>query len=119
MNFYFNFLDNEKITFNVVSSRSIEEPPSMQVLFANGMKYDLDLKHYRMNKLTPIGCNYIGSLRGDPFSRVSVSGCINNPKDRMQVTVISKNNINKMFNVDSFGNAEIVKAPFSVGGKFT
>ena len=88
----------------------------MQVLFENGLKHDLDLKHYRMNKLSPIGCNYIGSLRGDPSSRVSVTGCLNSPEDRMQVTMISENNNNKMFNVDSFGNAEIVRAPFPVGG---
>ena len=89
----------------------------MQVLFGNGLKYDLDLKHYRMNKLSPFGCNYIGSLRGDPSSRVSVTGCTNNLEDRMQITMISKNNINKMFNVDSFGNTEIVKTPFFVRGK--
>ena len=84
----------------------------MQVKFENGLEYDLDLTHYKMNKASPIGCNYIGRLRGDSTSSVAVTGCLNKPEDRMQVTLISKNNVNKTFYVDSQGNAEVIKNPF-------
>jgi len=109
--------ENEKLKFDVVSSRSIEEPPTMKVTFHNGLEDDLELTHYKMNKAAPIGCNYIGRLRGDPTSSVAVSGCLNKPEDRLQVTLHSKNNFNKMFKVDSFGNAEIVRSPFQDGAK--
>ena len=61
-------------------------------------------------------CNYLGRLRNDPSSSVAVTGCLNLPEDRMEVTLISKNNINKMFSVDLFGNAEMIKNPFEDGG---
>ena len=94
----------------------MEEPPTMKVTFANGVQDDLELSHYKMNKAAPLGCNYIGRLRGDPTSSVAVSGCLNKPEDHLQVTLHSKNNFNKMFKVDSFGNAEIVRSPFQDGG---
>ena len=114
--FIFVYLENEKLKFDVVSSRSMEEPPTMKVTFPNGVQDDLELSHYKMNKAAPLGCNYIGRLRGDPTSSVAVSGCLNKPEDRLQVTLHSKNNFNKMFKVDSFGNAEIVRSPFQDGG---
>ena len=72
-----------------------------------------------MNKIAPIGCNYIGRLRGEPSSSIAVTGCLNNPEDRLQVTLNSRNSINKMFKVDSFGNVEIVRSPFQDGGKIS
>ena len=103
--------------FHIVSSRSVEEPPTIQVTFANGLQDDFELRHYKMNKVAPIGCNYIGRLRGDPSSSIAVTGCLNNPEDRLQVTLNSRNSVNKMFKVDSFGNVEIVRSPFQDGGK--
>merc|ERR1712223_1666049 len=81
------------------------------------MEFDLDLKHYKMNKGSPIGCNYIGKLRGDSSSSVAVTGCLNKPEDRLQVTMLSKQKANGMFFVDSFGNAEGVRSPFQDGAK--
>ena len=88
----------------------------MQVKFANGLEYDLDLKHYKMNKVAPMGCNYIGKLRGDATSSVAVSGCLNSPEDRLQVTMLSRNSKDKMFFVDALGNAEVVERPLFDGG---
>ena len=107
---------NEKLKFHVTSSRSVEEPPTIEVTFANGVKDDLVLAHYKMNEEAAIRCNYLGHLRSSPSSSVGVTGCLNNPGDRMEVTMISKNNINKMFSVDFYGNAEIMKNPFEEGG---
>ena len=102
--------------FRVLSSRSVEEPPTMQVKFANGLEYDFDLTHYKMNEAYPIGCNYIGRLHGDPTSSVAVTGCLNKPDDRFQVTMISRHSKDKIFFINSFGNAEVVQRPFHDGG---
>ena len=59
----FYVTENEKLTFHVTSSRSVEEAPTIQVTFANGVKDDLVLSHYKMNENAVIGCNYIGHLR--------------------------------------------------------
>jgi hypothetical protein len=107
--------DNEKLRFDVTASRSIEEPPTIEVRFANGVKDTLALKHYRMNEHSVVACNYLGHLRNSPSSSVAVTGCLNKPGDRMEVTLISDNNINKMFSVDFNGNAEIINNPFEEG----
>ena len=104
-------------TFKVLSSRSVEEPPTVQVMFANGLEYDFDLTHYKMNKASVVGCNYIGRLHGDATSSVAVTGCLNKPDDRLQVTLLSRHSKDKMFFVDSFGNAEVIQKPFHDGGK--
>ena len=103
--------------FDVTASRSIEEPPTIEVRFANGVKDVFELKHYRMNEQTVVGCNYLGNLKNNPSSSVAVTGCLNKPGDRMEVTLISENNINRMFTVDFDGNSEIIKNPFEEGGR--
>ena len=35
----------------------------------------------------------------------------------MEVTIISENNVNKMFLVDLDGHSEVIKNPFEEGGK--
>ena len=93
------------------------EAPTIEVTFANGVKDALVLSHYKMNEDAAIGCNYLGHLRSSPSSSVGVTGCLNKPGDRMEVTMISENNLNKMFSVDFFGNAEVIKNPFEEGGR--
>jgi hypothetical protein len=100
----------------VTSSRSMEEAPTIEVTFANGVRDQLELKHYRMNDESVVGCNYIGHLKNSASSSVAVTGCLNKPGDRMEVTMISDHNINKMFAVDFNGNSEIIKSPFEEGG---
>jgi len=106
----------ENLRFHVTSSRSIEEPPSIQVMFDNGVQDDMELVHYKMNEDSVAGCHYLGHLKGSPSSSsVAVTGCLNNPGDRMEVTIISDNNVNKMFSVDLDGHAETIKNPFGEG----
>ena len=69
-----------------------------------------------MHENAVVGCNYVGKLKNDPSAVVAVTGCLNKPGDRMEVTMISKNNINKMFSVDFNGNAEVIENPFAGGG---
>ena len=103
--------------FQITTSRSIEEPPSIHVMFDNGVEDDLELTHYKLNDDSVIGCNYIGHLKGSPLSSsVAVTGCLDTAEDRMDVTIISQNNINKMFSVDLNGRADVIKSPFAEGG---
>ena len=102
--------------FHVIASRSMEVPPTIDVTL-NGVKDGLELTHYRMNDESAVGCNYLGYLRNSPSSSVAVTGCLNKPGDRMEVTMISKNSVHKMFSVDFNGNAEIIKNPFEEGGE--
>ena len=114
---FFFFQGAEKIKFEITASRSIESPPSVRVHFGNGLKDDLDLSHYKLNDAAASGCNYHGHLRSDPSSSsVAITGCINKPGDRMDVTLISKNNVNQMFSVDFYGNAKVIENPFKNGG---
>lgn len=106
----------ENFKFDVVASRSITEPPTIQVTFANGLKDDLELNHYKLSDENRIGCNYIGRLRNDPASSVAVTGCLNKPEDKMEVTIISSNSRNQMFEVDFNGNAQVIHSPFQNGG---
>ena len=88
------------------------------MLFHNGEEDDIELTHYKLHEESVIACNYIGHLKNSPTSSsVAVTGCLNIAEDRMDVTIISENNINKMFSVDLNGNAEVIKNPFEAGGK--
>ena len=106
-----------KPTFQITSSRSIYEPPSIQVTFVNGIQDDFELEHYRMNKESVGGCNYLGHLKNSPSSSVAITGCLNKPGDKMDVTLISKNGISEMFSIDFYGNTDVIKTPFEEGGR--
>ena len=116
MAFYSFNSGTETLHFEIVSSRSIEEAPTIQVTFADGRKDALELNHYKHNEKSSIGCNYIGTLRNDPTSSVAVSGCLNKPGDKMEVTMISDYSKNQMFMIDFNGNAEVIHNPFAIGG---
>ena len=97
----------------MLSSRAVDIPPSIQVTFANGVKDEFDLFHYKMNDRSKGGCNYLGRLKNDPNSSVGVTGCLNKPGDEMEVTLLSERtkdtmflvDFNKKINFDSIGNA--------------
>ena len=63
-------------------------------------------------------CNYVGHLKNDSSSAAAVTGCLNDPEDVMDVTLISSNNINKMFTIDIDGNTKVVENPFGAGSKY-
>ena len=105
------------MTFRIISSRSIEEPPTIEVLFANGVKDNLELQHFKMNEAYPIRCTYIGKLKNDPISSVAVSGCLNEPGNKMEVTLLSNNNKNSMFLIDFDGNTQPIEDEIQEKGK--
>ena len=103
--------------FDVTSSRSLNQPPSVQVTFSNGVQDELELTEYKpYGSSSNAGCNFLGRLRNDVASSAAVTGCLNKPGDIMEVTLISKNNINKLFTVDFDGNVEVLANPFENGG---
>ena len=112
--FVFSIVENLK--FDVVASRSILEPPTIHVTFNSGLKDDLELNHYKLSDESTIGCNYIGRLRNDPTSSVAVTGCLNEPEANMEITIISSNSRNQMFEVDFNGYAQVIHSPFQNGG---
>ena len=65
---------------------------------------------------TPLGCRYIGRLQNSPSSSVAVTGCLNKPDDKMEVTMISDRNFYNMFSVDFSGNTEVIKNPLGKEG---
>ena len=109
-------LDNERLRFDVTASRSLNQPPSVQVRFENGVQDELELTQYKFDGKSEVGCNFLGRLRNDVASSVAVTGCLNKPGDIMEVTLISKNNVNKLFKVDFDGNTEVLANPFENGG---
>ena len=91
-------------------------PPAISVHFANGIKDDLILEEYRINKKSSPSCNYIGRLKSHPSS-VAVTGCMDKPGDRMEITLFSEYNRNSMmYSVDFSGNTQIIENPFKNGG---
>ena len=100
-------LPDEEVKFEIVSSRSVSNPPTIRVTFSNGVKDELDLTQYKMNDRSKGGCNYFGRLKNDPNSSVGITGCLNKPEDEMEVILLSKNNENSMFLVDFFGNVKM------------
>ena len=102
--------------FEITSSRSIIDPPTVQVKFPNGVQDELELVPYKIHETSNNGCNYLGRLRNDADSSVAVTGCLFKPGDTTEITLISKNNINKMFSVDFYGIIKMLDHPFEHAG---
>ena len=77
----------------------------------------MELEHYQIHQELSSGCNYIGHLKNETSALVAVTGCLETPEDKLEVTMISKHNKNKMFLLDHDGNAEVIKSPFIDGGE--
>jgi hypothetical protein len=106
---------NDTPTFKVTLSRSTEEPPSISVHFSDGIKDELVLENYKLYRGSKGRCNYIGHLKNSPSSSVAVTGCMNVPEDRMEMTLISEHNLDRMYSIVVFGNSEVVPNPFANG----
>ena len=94
--------------FKVVSSRSSLEPPSVEVVFPNGVQDDLALEHYKLFKGSKGGHSYIGYLKNDSNSSVALTGNLAEPGDRMEITLISQHTADQMFQIDYFGKTTTI-----------
>ena len=97
-------------------SENINDPPKINVLFANGDEDEIDLTHHRLHESSTNGCNYLGNLRNTPFSSVAVTGCLKQPEDKMEITLISNRNQHTIFTVDMDGKTQRLASPFAEGG---
>ena len=70
-----------------ISGYSRSNVPEMSVTFENGQTHELILEPYSESP-----CNFIGELKSEPGSAVGVTGCLNNPEDKMYITMLSEFN---------------------------
>jgi len=96
--------------FEVVTSGSRSEIPDITVHFANGITQKMVLEQYRGTE-----CNYIGELENTK-ENVAVTGCLQNPGDKMDITLLSKHSPkHTMFSLDFDRNLHIIENPFNRG----
>ena len=88
------------------------------MVFANGHEDEFDLKHYKLQDSSTEGCNYLGNLRNTPSSIVAVTGCLQKPEDKMEITMLSNHSLHNLFTVDINGNAHCLLSPFEEGGRW-
>ena len=80
--------------------------------FANGVVDTLVLEPYSSH-----GCAFIGHLADHRISSAAVTGCLDKPGDKMDITLLSDHNtMSHMFQVDFFGNVDVVENPFKHAG---
>ena len=95
-------------TFTIVSPRTDLEPPSIEVVFPNGFHDELVLSQYKLFKGSKANDNYIGYLKNTPESSVAVTGRLDGPADRIEVTILSEHSTDDMFEIDYFGRTKII-----------
>ena len=67
-----------------ISGYSRSGIPDVTVGFENGVSHQMVLEPYSNSP-----CNFIGKLSNDPSSSVAVTGCLNQPGDKMHITLLS------------------------------
>ena len=101
-------------------ARKLGDLPSIRATFSNGIEDNLMLEQCSFQRHhSGSDCMYVGKLQHDPSSRVAVTGCLNNPGDIMDITLLSKNSAHQMFTVDYFGNSNIIPSPLNGKGKLS
>ena len=80
----------------------------MTVTFENGATHEMVLEPYSE---TP--CNFIGQLKNSPSS-LAVTGCMNNPDDKMHITLLSDLNTNSaIYELDYDGHVTALENPLN------
>ena len=110
-------IGNDVPTFIVVSPRTDLKAPSIEVVFPNGFHDELVLTEYKLFKASKGIHNYIGYLKNTPESSVAVTGSLNGPDDRIEITLLSEHNTDEMFEVDYFGKTTILSIPLEIRSK--
>ena len=81
--------------------------PEMSVTFENGETHEMVLEPYSESP-----CNFIGHLKNSPSS-LAVTGCLNTPKDKMHITLLSHlNTRSAMYEMDYEGHVTAEENPF-------
>ena len=99
-------------SFKISGYSSRFDIPDIEVHFDNGVSDSMVLEPYSTS-----ACNFIGHL-ANHVSSVAVTGCLNKPGDKMDITLLSEHKTTShMFQLDFFGNVEAVESPFNDQGK--
>lgn len=91
-----------------ISGYSRSNVPEMTVAFENGQTHEMILEPYSESP-----CNFIGELKSEPGSSVGVTGCLDNPDDKMYITLLSdENSLSFAYIMDYNGEVTSDENPF-------
>ena len=91
-----------------ISGYSRSNVPELSVTFENGHTHEMILEPYSESP-----CNFIGELEGEPGSSVGVTGCLNNPDDKMYITLLSAyNTLSYSYELGFDGQVKADENPF-------
>merc|ERR1712136_677586 len=91
-----------------ISGYSRSNVPEMTVAFENGQTHEMILEPYSESP-----CNFIGELKSEPGSSVGVTGCLDNPDDKMYITLLSdENSLSFAYIMDYNGQVTSDENPF-------
>ena len=106
---------DEEVHFEVINSRGRTIAPAVKVTFPNGIQKLLDLEAVPSPGKFSMACRYLGKLRDKSQSSAAVTGCLDKPGDKMEITLLSNYSKNSLFSVDFDGNTEVLTNPFDEG----
>lgn len=90
-----------------ISGYSRSNIPEMKVTFENGISDEFVLEPYSDEP-----CNFIGHLKNYPSS-AAVTGCLNNPEDKMHITLLADlNSKSAMYELGFDGHLTALENPF-------
>jgi len=91
-----------------ISGYSRSNVPEIEVAFENGKMHEMILEPFSESP-----CNFIGELKSEPGSSVGVTGCLDNPDDKMYITLLSDDNsLSYAYIMDYDGTVTADESPF-------
>ena len=91
-----------------ISGYSRSNVPEITVAFENGNTHEMILEPFSESP-----CNFIGELKSEPGSSVGVTGCLENPEDKMYITLLSDDNsLSYAYIMDYDGKVTADENPF-------
>jgi len=91
-----------------ISGYSRSNVPEIKVAFENGNTHEMILEPFSESP-----CNFIGELKSEPGSSVGVTGCLENPEDKMYITLLSDDNsLSYAYIMDYDGKVTADENPF-------
>ena len=91
-----------------ISGYSRSNVPEITVAFENGNTHEMILEPFSESP-----CNFIGELKSEPGSAVGVTGCLENPEDKMYITLLSDDNsLSYAYIMDYDGTVTADESPF-------
>ena len=90
-----------------ISGYSRSNLPEMAVTFENGQTHEMILEPYSNSP-----CNFVGKLKNNDGT-VAVTGCLDNPGDKMHITLLSDlNTKSSIYELNYDGEVTALENPF-------